>query len=162
MSLVSTMTLTTPSDDDVRFTRTFKAPRALVFRTFTEPDLLKQWLIGPDGWSLSVCDVDLRVGGTFRYVWTKPNGKSMGMGGRFLAIDPPARIEHVEVFDEDWTGGEATVTTDLAERAGVTEMTMTVRYVSKAARDGALATGMTSGMELSYARLDALLTTAAA
>lgn len=157
MSLAATMTLTTPSDREVRFTRTFQAPRALVFDAFTRPELLARWMIGPDGWSMTVCEVDLRPGGRFRYVWTKPSGKEIGMGGTFVEITPPARIVHLEVFDEDWTGGETRVTTELVEQGGVTHMSLTVLYASRAARDGALQSGMTSGMETSYARLDAML-----
>lgn len=158
MSVPATMTVTTPSDREVRFTRRFKAPRQLVFDAFTTPALLAQWMIGPDGWTLDVCEVDLRPGGAFRYVWTKPGGRQMGMGGTFVEVTPPSRLVHVEVFDEDWTGGETQVTTEFVERDGTTEMVLTVRYASAPARDGALASGMTSGMETSYARLDALLT----
>lgn len=157
MSPAATMTVSTPSDREVRFTRTFKAPRALVFDTFTKPELLARWMIGPDGWTMSVCEVDLRPGGRFRYVWTKPGGKEMGMGGTFVEVTPPSRIVHVEVFDDDWTGGETRVTTELTEAGGVTTMSMTVAYSSMAARDGALQSGMTSGMEMSYARLDQML-----
>lgn len=157
MSATPTMTLSRPNDRDLTITRAFKAPRALVFDTFTKPEWLARWLIGPDGWSLTVCEVDLRPGGRFRYVWTKPTGKEMGMGGTFVEVTPPSRIVHVEIFDEDWTGGETRVTTELTEAGGVTTMTMTVRYSSEAAREAALRTGMTSGMEMSYARLDALL-----
>jgi uncharacterized protein YndB with AHSA1/START domain len=157
MSLMTTMTTTMPSDTELRFTRAFKAPRALVYEAFTSPALLPRWMIGPDGWVMTTCEVDLRVGGKFRYVWTKPGDKSMGMGGTFVEIDPPGRIVHLEVFDEDWTGGETRVTTELIERGGVTEMTLTVRYTSKDARDGAMKVGMASGMEMSYARLDEIL-----
>jgi uncharacterized protein YndB with AHSA1/START domain len=151
------MNVSTPSDRELRFTRAFKAPRALVYETFTKPELLARWMIGPDGWSMSVCEVDLRPGGRFRYVWTKPGGREMGMGGTFVEVTPPSRIVHVEVFDQDWTGGETRVTTELTEADGVTTMTMTVAYSSMAARDGALSSGMTTGMEMSYARLDDLL-----
>lgn len=157
MSLPATMTVTTPSEREVRFTRSFKAPRHLVFEAFTRPALLAQWMIGPDGWTMSVCEVDLRPGGAFRYVWTKPGGKEMGMGGTFVEITPPSRIVHVEVFDEDWTGGETRVTTEFVERDGATDMVLTVQYASMPARDGALGSGMTSGMEMSYARLDTML-----
>ena len=157
MSTTPTITLARPNDRDLTITRTFKAPRALVFDTFTKPEWLTKWLIGPDGWALTVCEVDLQPGGRFRYVWTKPNGKQMGMGGRFVEVTPPSRVVHVEIFDEDWTGGETQVTTELTEAGGVTTMTMTVRYASEAAREGALTTGMASGMEMGYARLDALL-----
>ena len=156
MSLTATITVSMPSDREARFTRTFKAPRALVFEALTKPDLLARWMIGPDGWTMSVCEVDLRPGGRFRYVWTKP-GREMGMRGSFVEITPPSRIVHLEVFDEDWTGGETRVTTELTGTGNVTTMTMTVAYTSTAARDGALQSGMTTGMEMSYARLDALL-----
>lgn len=157
MSTATSMTVTTPSDREICFTRTFRAPRTLVFDTFTRPEWLQRWMIGPEGWSMSVCDVDLRPGGTFRYVWTKPGGQEMGMGGTFIEIAPPERLVHDELFDADWTGGRTRVTTELAEQDGVTRMTMTVVYSSRAARDGALHSGMTSGMEMSYARLDVLL-----
>lgn len=151
------MTVTTPTDTAIVFTRRFRAPRALVFDAFTQPEWLRRWMIGPDGWSMSVCEVDLTPGGRFRYVWSRPGRADMGMGGTFVAIDPPGRIVHREVFDADWTGGETTVTTVLEERGGETVMTLTVEYSSRQARDGALATGMTSGMEMSYGRLDGLL-----
>ena len=157
MSTRSAMTVTKPSDREVCFTRRFQAPRALVFKTFTEPAWLERWMIGPDGWTMSVCEVDLKPGGRFRYAWTKPGGKEMGMGGTYVEVTPPSRMVHVELFDEDWTGGETTVTTELADVDGATLMTMTVVYSSQAARDGALESGMTSGMEMSYARLDSLL-----
>jgi len=160
MSAAPTMNVSTPSDRELRFTRAFKAPRALVYETFTKPELLARWMIGPDGWSMSVCEVDLRPGGRFRYVWTKPGGKEMGMGGTFMEVMPPSRLVHVEVFDQDWTGGETRVTTELTEADGVTTMTMTVAYSSMAARDGALGSGMTTGMQTSYARLDELLAAA--
>ena len=111
----------------------------------------------PDADKLSVCEVDLRPGGRFRYVWSRPGRTDMGMGGTFVTIEPPERIVHRELFDADWTGGETTVTTVLDERDGITRMTLTVEYSSRAARDGALATGMTSGMDTSYARLDGML-----
>lgn len=151
------MTVTTPTETSIVFTRDFHAPRALVFQAFTTPELLRRWMVGPDGWSMPVCEVDLRPGGRFRYVWKKASGTEMGMGGTFVAVEPPGRIVHRELFDADWTGGETTVTTVLEERDGQTRMTLTVEYSSRAARDGALATGMTSGMETSYARLDGML-----
>lgn len=153
----ATMTVTTPTDTSLVFTRTFAAPRALVFDAFTTPALLRRWMIGPEGWRMSVCEVDLVPGGRFRYVWSKHGAADMGMGGTFVEIDPPGRIVHRELFDEDWTGGETLVTTVLDERDGLTHMTLTVEYATREARDGALATGMTGGMEMSYARLDGIL-----
>jgi uncharacterized protein YndB with AHSA1/START domain len=145
-----TLTLTTPSDREVRVTRRFDAPRHLVFRALTTPAILKRWLHGPDGWTLAVCTIDLRVGCAYRYVWRKPGGREMGMGGVFRAIEPPARLVCTELFDEDWTGGETVVTTTLDEDRGVTTLTSTILFVSKAARDGARETGFDRGMEAAY------------
>ncbi len=151
------LSVATPTPTSIVVTREFHAPRPLVWDAFTRPDLLRRWMIGPDGWTMSVCEIDFRPGGRFRYVWSKPGAADMGMGGTFVRIDPPERIVHREVFDEDWTGGETTVTTTFDQRAGVTLMTLSVEYATTAARDGALAVGMTMGMEMSYARLDGIL-----
>ncbi len=153
-----TLEVTTPSDHEVSMTRRFEAPREHVYRAVTTPELLKQWLTGPPGWTLATCEVDLRVGGDFRYLWRGPEGEEMGMGGTFVELDPPGRIVHTEIFDEDWTDGETTVTTLLTEDAGGTTLTLTVRYSSKKARDAALETGMTEGISMSYDRLAEMLT----
>jgi uncharacterized protein YndB with AHSA1/START domain len=97
-----------------------------------------------------VCDVDLRVGGTFRYVWRKTSGREMAVSGIFREIMPPSRIVHTELFDDDWTGGETAVTTTLSEIGKKTTLTVTVRYASKAARDAAVETNFASGMEAGY------------
>lgn len=152
-----TFAVTTPSDTEACITRSFNAPRHLVFQAFTTPALLTRWMLGPPGFTMPVCEVDLRVGGKFRYVWRKPNGTEMGMGGQFVDVDPPARLVHVELFDQDWTGGETRVTTEFEEHDGITTVIMTVRYATKDGRDGALATGMTAGMTAGYLALDALL-----
>jgi len=157
MTNSGTMTVTTPSDREVQAIRLFNAPRELVFKALTTPELLMRWMHGPNGWTLAVCDVDLRVGGAFRYVWRKANGREMGMGGIFREIVPPARIVHAEQFDEDWTGGETVVTTTLAEHAATTTLTVTVLYVSKAARDAALQTNFAGGMEAGYDMLAEML-----
>jgi uncharacterized protein YndB with AHSA1/START domain len=148
------LTVTTPSDREVEITRVFDAPRKMVFDAFTKPELVKRWLLGPAGWSMPVCEIDLKVGGRFRYEWRNQDGRSMGMGGVFRELAAPGRIVHTELFDEDWTGGETTVTTIFTEKAGKTTVAMTVLYASREARDGAMRTGMTRGMEDSYARLD--------
>jgi uncharacterized protein YndB with AHSA1/START domain len=152
-----TLKVTTPSDREILVTRVLDAPRRLVFQCLSRPEFVRQWLLGPPGWSMPVCEIDFRVGGRFRYVWRHENGNEMGMGGEFREIVPPERIVHVEVFDEDWTGGETTVTTLLAEREGRTTMSMTIVYSSREARDGALRSGMTEGMSVGYDRLDELL-----
>jgi uncharacterized protein YndB with AHSA1/START domain len=158
MTNAATVTLTTPSDREVQVTRLFDAPPTLVFKALTTPDLLMRWMHGPHGWTLAVCEIDLRVGGAFRYVWRKANGREMGMTGVFRDITPPTRIVNTEVFDEDWTGGETVVTNVLSERGAGTLLTVTVLYVSKAARDAALETNFVTGMELGYNALAEALT----
>ena len=145
---------------DAVVTRTFDAPRQLLWDCHTKPDLMKRWLYGPDGWSLPECDIDLRVGGRYRYLWRHRDGREMAMGGVFREIVAPARIVHTELFDEDWTGGETTVTTTFTERAGKTTLHMIIHYSSAAARNAALATPMADGMEAGYQRLDAIFATA--
>ena len=145
---------------DAVVTRTFDAPRQLLWDCHTKPDLMKRWLYGPDGWSLPECEIDLRVGGRYRYLWRHRDGREMAMGGVFREIVAPARIVHTELFDEDWTGGETTVTTTFTERAGRTTLHMIIHYSSAAARDAALATPMADGMEAGYRRLDAIFATA--
>lgn len=143
-------------------TRRFDAPPHLVFGAHTVPALIRRWMTGPDGWSMDVCEVDLRPGGAFRYVWKHRDGREMGMGGVFREIDPPARIVHAESFDEDWTGGEVIVTSSFAAEGTGTLLTLTCLYSSAEARDGAAGSNMETGMEVSYALLDALLAEPAA
>lgn len=151
------LAVTMPSDREVVITRAFDAPRELVFDCHTKPVLVRRWLLGPPGWTMPVCDIDLRIGGRYRYVWRSPEGADMGMGGIFREIARPERLVTNELFDEDWTGGETNVTTVFTERDGVTLSTMTVLYASAEAREAALATGMTEGMEMSYRNLDELV-----
>jgi uncharacterized protein YndB with AHSA1/START domain len=138
-------------------TRVFDAPRQLVFDAMTRPELLKRWLLGPPGWSLDVCDVDLRVGGKYRYEWHGPNGEKMGMGGEHREVVAPERIVCTQLFDEDWTGGEAVGTLVLTEKNGKTTVTNTVRYSSAAAREAVLKTPMDQGMAAGYDRLAEVL-----
>ena len=159
MNNTTALQVTTPSDREIAMTRVFNAPRRLVFEAMTKPELVQRWLLGPPGWTMPVCEIDLRVGGRYRYVWRHADGKEMGMGGIHREIVVPERIVTTELFDEDWTGGETVVTSVFTEHAGRTTLTMTILYSSREARDGALRTGMTDGMESGYARLDELLAT---
>ena len=149
--------VSTPTDREIVLTREFDAPRRLVFDAHTRPELLERWMYGPDGWSLAVCEVDLRVGGALRYVWRAPDGSEMGLSGVYREIVPPERLVHTQTFDEPWSAGETLVTTVLDERAGRTMLTMTMRYQSREARDEALATNMAQGAGMSYDRLAKLL-----
>jgi uncharacterized protein YndB with AHSA1/START domain len=157
MMNADTLSVTMPTDREVQVTRSFNAPRRLVFEALTTPALLMRWMHGPNGWTLAVCEVDLRVGGSFRYVWRKANGREMGMGGVFREIVRPERIVHNEIFDDDWTGGETTVTTILTERQAATTLTVTILYASKDARDAALKTNFASGMEAGYKVMEEVL-----
>lgn len=146
-----------PSDVTVAIRRSFAAPRDLVFRAFTDADLMPQWMLGPGGWTMPVCEVDLRVGGGYRIVWRKDGVPDMGLTGRFLEVEPPERTVATEAFDEDWTGGPTTVTTSFEAVGRATVVTTLVEYVSREARDAAFRTGMADGMEAGYHRLDLLL-----
>ncbi len=145
------------SEREIVITRFFNAPRNLVFEAHTKPELVRRWLLGPPGWTMPVCEIDFRVGGRYRYVWRNADGREMGMGGVHREILRPERIVSTQLFDEDWTGGETVGTLVLAEHNGKTTMTNTVQYASREARDAALKTGMTDGMEAGYGKLDELL-----
>jgi len=159
MSKTRTLQLTTNGDREIVMTRVFDAPRELVFEAFSKPELLKRWLLGPPGWSMVVCDVDARVGGTYRYVWKHEDGQQMGMGGTLREVAPPERIVATEKFDQAWYAGEALVTTVLIEEHGKTKLTTTILYESRATRDAVLKSGMEHGVEASYDRLEELLGT---
>ncbi|HJZ71099.1 MAG TPA: SRPBCC family protein [Vicinamibacterales bacterium] len=152
MLSTKTLTVQTIADSELLFAREFDAPRATVFEALTRPALVQRWLLGPDGWTMPICEIDLKPGGTFRYVWRK-GGKDMVMSGTFREIVPPGRIVHTERFDDDWTGGEAVVTTTLTETGRRTLMTLNVRYASAAGCEAALETGMIDGMSATYDRL---------
>lgn len=150
--------VTLPTDTEVQVDRDFNAPRSLVFDAFTKPELVRQWLLGPDGWTMPVCEIDLRVGGTYRYVWRKEGtGHEMGMGGVFREVSRPSRLVVTEKFDDAWYAGEALNTTVFTERDGVTKVSLTVRYESKEARDTASRSGMEKGMAVGYERLERVM-----
>jgi len=145
-------------DREIVITRAFDAPRKLVFDAFTKPELVKQWLLGPDGWSMPVCEIDLKVGGKYRYVWRRDkDGTEMGMGGGYREIVAPERVVATEKFDQSWYPGEAVGTFVLVEQGGRTTLTQTILYESREARDGVLKSGMEKGVVASYDRLAKLL-----
>jgi uncharacterized protein YndB with AHSA1/START domain len=155
------MTVTTPSDREIALTRVLDAPRHLVFEAYTRPELLQRWLGVHAGWSWVVCEIDLRVGGAYRYVWRGPDGAEMGMGGVYREVVPPERIVATEKFDQSWYPGEAVSTVTLVERDGRTTLTLTVRYESRAARDAVLESPMEQGVAAGFDKLAALLATLA-
>jgi uncharacterized protein YndB with AHSA1/START domain len=154
MKNIGTLKVTTPSDREIVMTRVFDAPRRLVYAAFTKPELIQRWL-GPHGFTLPVCEVDLRVGGKYRYVSEAPDGSRLGWGGTFREIAPEERIVHTEAFDD--YPGEALITTVWTESSGKTTMTLTMLVESKEIRDAIIATGMEHGAAESYDRLNDLL-----
>lgn len=149
--------ITTPTDREIQMTRTFDAPRSMVFDAMTKPEFVTRWLLGPPGWTMPVCEIDLRMGGTYRYVWRRENGAEMRMGGVFLEVTPPERVVQTEVFEDKWYPGEAVGTMVLTEDDGITTMTLTMRYESREARDAVMKTPMEDGVAASYDRLSDIL-----
>jgi uncharacterized protein YndB with AHSA1/START domain len=158
---------TTPSDREIKVVRTFDAPRQLIWDCHTKPALLKRWLLGPPGWSMPECDVDLRVGGADKYVWrSDENGATVNSRGIHKEIIPLERIVTTERMDLSGLGmeippGENINTLTLDEANGKTTLTIVMLFPSKEHRDGALQSGMTGGMEQSYARIDEMAREAA-
>jgi uncharacterized protein YndB with AHSA1/START domain len=152
-------TYATPSDREVAITRVVDAPRRLVFDAYTNPTHLRQWMLGPEGWSMPVCEIDLRPGGAFRYVWRKADGAEMTIAGSVREVVPPHRLVTTESWGPEWP--ETVNTVVFTESGGQTTITLTLLYPSKEARDAALESGMKGGMDQSFARLEALLGTLA-
>ena len=138
---------------EIVMTRMFDAPRALVFETYTKPDYVRRWLLGPAGWTMPVCEIDLRVGGRYRYLWRHADGQEMGMGGVYKEIMAPERIVCTEVFDQPWYEGEGLGTVVFKEHQGKTMLTTTMLYQSRTTRDGVLGSPMERGVKASYDRL---------
>jgi uncharacterized protein YndB with AHSA1/START domain len=152
--------VSTPSAREIQVTRDFDAPRPLVFDAFTKPELVRRWLLGPPGWTMPVCEIDLRVGGRYRYVWRSDNdGTQMAIGGVFREITPVERLVATERFDDAWYPGDALDTTVFEERRGHTRTTITILYESQEARDTARRSGMERGIAAGYERLEKLLPT---
>jgi uncharacterized protein YndB with AHSA1/START domain len=150
-----TLELTTPSDREVAMTRVFDAPRTLVFEAWTKPDLLKRWLLAP-GRTLEICEINLTIGGAFRFVWRGPGKRDVGMHGVYREVVVPKRFVRTEAW-EDWDAGESLVTTVLTETAGKTTLTSTVLFPSREIRDQVVKSGLGRGVAESYDKLAQLL-----
>lgn len=152
-----------PSDTEVLVKRSFDAPAKLVWRAYTEPELMRRWCGGFPGWSMPVCEMDMSVGGQYRWRWrNEENGQEFGFTGEVLEVVPHAKIVHTQIFDAGdlgvSMGGEPSIITVAFEEAdGMTNVATSIKYASKADRDEALATGMTDGMEMNYKLLDGVL-----
>lgn len=156
------LTLTARGELELVMTRTFDAPRQFVFDAWTKPELLKQWLGVRGGWTMPVCEIDLRVGGSYRYIWRHEDGREMGLRGVYRKVSPPDCIVCTERFDDPWYEGEALVTNVLEEVDGATTCTLTMHYDSKQTRDMVLASPMESGVAEGFDVLDTLLVELAA
>ncbi len=152
--------VTTPSDREIVLTRVFNAPRKLVFDAWTNPKYLPHWMLGPEGWTMPVCELDLRPGGSWHFVWRHSSGNEMEMRGEYREVKPPERLVSTESWGPGWP--DTLNTLELSEHAGKTTATITLLYASKEARDAALASGMKAGMAMSYNRLEAYLATLSA
>lgn len=167
-----TLQVTTPSDLEIVMTRSFNAPRRLVWEAMTKPELVRRWMFCPPGWAWSVCEMDVRVGGAYRWEWNGPSGKlGLKIYGTHTVVEPPVRLVHTERMEmgpdagpcgggesgggaEPW---ELVATIELAEAGGLTHLKMTLLFPSKEARDTALASGMEHGVSAGYTTLDSLL-----
>ncbi|MDQ3871050.1 MAG: SRPBCC family protein [Chloroflexota bacterium] len=158
-SKTGTTTFTTPSDREIVMTRVVDAPRELVFEVHTNPEHMPHWMLGPEGWTMPVCEIDLRPGGAWHFVWRHSDGREMEMRGVYQEITPPERLVNTESWGGDWP--ETLNTLVLTEEDGKTTITSTMLYPSKEARDAALQTGMADGASETYHRLDEYLRTLA-
>jgi len=168
--MINTLSVTTPSDLELVMTRVFNAPRRLVWDAMTKPELLKQWMFTPPEWAWAECEMDVRVGGKFRWVWNGPDGQvALSIWGEHREVVPPERIVHTERMEmgpgagDCGPGGECSepwellATVELTEQGRQTQLRMTLLFPTKEARDGAAASGMEHGVSAGYDRLDAIL-----
>jgi uncharacterized protein YndB with AHSA1/START domain len=154
-----TTTFTTPSDRELVATRVVDASRRLAWQAWTSPAHLPHWMLGPEGWTMPVCEIELRPGGGWRFVWRQSDGATMEMRGVYREVVPPERLVTTESWGGEWP--DTLNTLMLTEVDGKTTMTCTVLYPSRQARDAALGTGMKDGWSASYDRLDEHLRTMA-
>jgi uncharacterized protein YndB with AHSA1/START domain len=164
--MIKPLEVSLPTDTQVRVTREFKAPRELVWQCHTDTKLFQRWIGGMPGWSMPVCEMDVRPGGKYRWSWRyDENGTGFGFFGEFKEVDAPSTMTQEEYFDpgdSDATGDMKADTpsinrTTFTEKNGITTLVVLIDYASKEVRDAAIDSGMTDGMEISYARLDTLV-----
>jgi uncharacterized protein YndB with AHSA1/START domain len=156
--------ISTPTDTTIVLTRTFDAPRELVWEAMFTPDKMRRWMLPPPGWTTTVCECEARVNGALNLAWKNGDADPfMTLQGVFTEVVPYERAVHTETMalGSGQTVGSQVETHEFAEKGGVTTMRITQVYDSKEARDGALASGMDEGMEAGYQLLDAVLAQAA-
>jgi uncharacterized protein YndB with AHSA1/START domain len=162
MNMITTKTVdvTTPSDREIRVARTFNASARQVFDFHTRPEKVRKWLLGPAGWDMPVCDIDLTVGGQYHYVWQNAaDAAQFGVRGQFREIDAPHRLVHTEGMEgvPGAEGGEALITVTFDERDSRTTLTTLMLFDTQEGRDMALQSGMTDGMAISYDRMEQVI-----
>lgn len=153
MATTHQLQIAAQGDREIVITRHFDAPRDLVWDAYTRPELTQRWLGVFGGWTLPVCEMDLRVGGTYRYEWHGAAGQRMGAGGVIREVVPNEKIVLTEKFDDPWYEGEALNTVEFATVAGGTRLTMTLRYATRATRDNVLKSPMETGLAASFDKL---------
>lgn len=155
--------VSTPSDQEVLVKRSFDASADLVWRAYTEPDLMRRWLTAIPGWTMPVCEMTTEVGGQYRWRWRDDaNGVEFGFTGEMLEVEPHSKIVHTQIYDPGTAGGSmgdgaSIITVTFNETGGKTSVATNIKFASKADRDAAVSTGMTDGMEMSYKQLDEVL-----
>jgi uncharacterized protein YndB with AHSA1/START domain len=152
-----TLEVTLPSDNEILMTRTFDAPRALVWEAMTTPEHVRNWY-GFRGQTMPVCEMDVKIGGSWRYVSLTPDGQEIEFYGTYREIVPPERIVFTEIF-APFPDTESVVTSEFVENNGATRFSCRVWYPSKEVRDMVLATGMDKGAAVSYDRLAEVIET---
>ena len=156
--------VSTPSDQEVLIKRSFDATSDLVWRAYTEPELMRRWLTATPGWSMPVCEMTTDVGGTYRWRWRdEANGVEFGFTGEMLEVEPHSKIVHTQIYDPGTVGGSmgdgaSVITVTFNETDGITDVATLIKFASTADRDAAVSTGMTDGMEMSYKQLEGGLT----
>jgi uncharacterized protein YndB with AHSA1/START domain len=146
------------ADRELVVTRTFNAPAHIVFDAWTKPELLKRWWAPKSfGVSLFECESDLRVGGTYRYAFGRDPKNPEVFSGRYLEVNSPSRLVLTQLYERMSDAGEAVVTATFEESEGRTRLTLHQLFPSKEALEGALASGMESGMRVTLDQLDALV-----
>jgi len=170
MQRADTLQVSTPTDTTIVMTRTFDAPRRLVWDAMTKAELVRRWMFCPPGWSWVECEMDVRVGGKYRWAWNGPDGRlAFAISGEHLEVSPPARVVHTERMEmgpgagacgpknESGAPSAVVVTLELDEHWDATRMKLTISCPTKEVRDAMLASGMEHGMEAGYQQLDAFL-----
>ena len=151
------MTLRTEGDTHVIVIRRFAARPDAVYRAHTDPELIKKWLLGPEGWTMPVCINEARPGGKIRYEWTNAKGGGFHLTGEYLELEPGSRIVHVERMHLPDPTPDNHVETRFDPDGDGTLMTMRMTLPDAQTRASMLATGMESGMEASYVRLEGMI-----